>query len=733
MSGLEDEVPLEGLVDAINRKMQSENNIVDAEIVEPPVDFHATGYAAAFDIYHQRGWPVVPIPKGRKKHPPTGFTGRDGAVPSYADMLEWAESDNHRDGNTAIRLPRNVIGIDVDNYDGKTGAATLTEAVKRWGELPPSYRSSARNDGVSGIRLYRIPEGVALAESIKFSEMGLGGIEICQFHHRYVMCWPSTRDDLGGRQYCWYTDPDEMPGVGAFAAAAINEFMPGLKSVYQDHPPALDDIPELPAKWVEALTEPDRNGAELPPDGPYDVRAAITEGDMSPRVQLKLAGALGELYGSNCRHDEILRKVAGLLRCGKNAEPGVKRALQAMREAFANVVGPVRTGGRAEAIGEFNRMVTGERIAKLLADPDYDNDEPDAGENGNTESSDQASDFKYIVTLVPASEIVSDIPDWVWEYEDLGRLQLGVLTLFAGRPGAGKSTAARWFAAQISKGALDGCWKNKPRKVAYIASEESREQVVKPGLQLAGANMDNIVFPEVTFNGEAVALMSDRDEAELTKQLQAQDVAAIFVDPIMSTIRRKVDIYRNNDLRDALNPWVHIAQRINGIVGGVVHLVKGNSGDVVASVNGSSAFGEVARCVFGFAKDPQNDGERVMSQVKNACGVEDLSLSFEIDVKLFTADTGRKGLMPVFSITGDSDTTVGEVLSTVGGKLRASTQQVLDFVNSRTETGAEAVVDAGLAKTQGTAHKILNRLYQRGLIDRPAWGHYCPKTSKAPK
>ena len=51
----------------------------------------AAGYAAAFGIYHQRGWPVMPLPKARKKRPPKGFTGRDGAVPSYADMLAWAD------------------------------------------------------------------------------------------------------------------------------------------------------------------------------------------------------------------------------------------------------------------------------------------------------------------------------------------------------------------------------------------------------------------------------------------------------------------------------------------------------------------------------------------------------------------------------------------------------------------------------------------------------------------
>jgi predicted ATP-dependent serine protease len=314
----------------------------------------------------------------------------------------------------------------------------------------------------------------------------------------------------------------------------------------------------------------------------------------------------------------------------------------------------------------------------------------------------------------------------------VGRIQRAVLTLFAGRPEAGKSTAVRWFAAQWSRGELDGCWKDAPQKIAYIASEEALEYVVKPGLQVAGADMVNFTFPEVKMNGEAVALMSDTDEHELTEQLLAEGVTVVIVDPIMATIRSKVDIYRNNDLREALAPWVRIARRINGTVIGVVHLNKGTSGDVVASVNGSSAFGEVARCVFGFTKDPECEPERVMSQVKNSCGPCDLSLTYEIAAEVFTADTKRRGLIPVFGITGESDTTVGEILATAGGKRRLSPnmQHVLDLVNSRHETHADIVVNKGLAKTRNAASKMLERLCKRDYIDNPAFGSYCPKVTK---
>lgn len=365
-----------------NTRKHTDTTMEDTETPEARPD----GYAGAFDIYHQRGWSVVPIPKGRKKWPPKGYTGRDGKPPSYADMLEW--SRGRPDDGMAIPLPRTVIGVDVDHYDRKRGGYTLAEAGKRWGKLPPTYRSTSRADDVNGIRLFRTPEGVELVTQIEFPELGLGGIEVCQKHHRYVMCWPSIHPDTAAR-YQWYADID---------------------GTVMDHPPALDDIPELPARWLDALTQTTHNGADLGPDSAIDVRGCLTKGEPSQRVSFKLGRALSELYGPNCRHDEILKYVLGLLRCGKNGEPGVKRALNALSEAFVNRVAKDRSGGRDEAKREFHNFIYDKegrptaRVVKLLADPDYD-DEPEAGENAQNEfSTSSATDYderiKYRVELI---------------------------------------------------------------------------------------------------------------------------------------------------------------------------------------------------------------------------------------------------------------------------------------------------------------------------------------------
>src|SRR3954447_11552728 len=175
-----------------------------------------------------------------------------------------------------------------------------------------------------------------------------------------------------------------------------------------------------------------------------------------------------------------------------------------------------------------------------------------------------------IVTLIPAASIKDDVPVWAWEYGEKGRIQLGTLALFAGRPTAGKSTAARWFAGGYSQGTIDGCWLAKPENVAYVAAEESGKYVVKPGLRAAGADMNRIYFPTITCADEHMQLLGLNDEAELTTQFLAMGVTVVVVDPMMSTIGGHVDVHRNNEVRSHIQPWARIAENINGVVIGVV-------------------------------------------------------------------------------------------------------------------------------------------------------------------
>ncbi len=172
------------------------------------------------------------------------------------------------------------------------------------------------------------------------------------------------------------------------------------------------------------------------------------------------------------------------------------------------------------------------------------------------------------VQLRPMSALKDDVPVWGgWEYaEKGGRIPLGALSLFAGRPGgAGKSTAGRWFAAAVSTGTLSGGhWEGRPANVAYIAAEESGKYVVKPGLRAAGADLNRVFFPIVEFQGEEVRFLSSRDMEALTDLLITQEVKLVVVDPLMSTIGSKTDVNRNNEVRALVEPWAKLAERIDG-------------------------------------------------------------------------------------------------------------------------------------------------------------------------
>ena len=237
----------------------------------------------------------------------------------------------------------------------------MAEAEKRWGKLPPTYTSTSRDDGISGIRIYKIPNGVKLASLVEFPELELGDIEIIQHHHRYVTSWPSMHPD--GRQYGW-RDP----------AWSV-----------MDGPPRADDIPELSQTWVEGLAvRPKARGKNKDKprivedtafvECPYVIERSLTAGEMSAKVAKRLGEATAHCY-SDSRHDHILGDTLALLRYGKRGESGVFEAMSTLMKTFAKAVAKDRPGGEQEAEDEFMRMLSNEGAARLLSDGDDPDDQ----------------------------------------------------------------------------------------------------------------------------------------------------------------------------------------------------------------------------------------------------------------------------------------------------------------------------------------------------------------------
>lgn len=291
-------------------------------------------YARAFDLYWSAGWRGV-IPVRGKYPPPDGYTGAIGQWPSYPDCYAWSETLGAQ--NIALRMPEQIIGLDVDNYDGKTGGATLFDCQMLWGELPITYRSTARDDGISGIRLFRIPTGLSWP-----GQLPGGGVELIRWDHRYCMCWPSVHPKTLG-VYRWF-DPN--------GAILINVV------------PSPDALPALPSRWIEGLTR----GAWRH-DDKADLKSAAlqaflfglsgAEEEPCPRIRFA-AQRLSELIRtSDSRHDIARDGVLNLARLAEEGHPGVINVLQTVCEAFVLAVTGDGTRSANVASGEFVRFVDG--------------------------------------------------------------------------------------------------------------------------------------------------------------------------------------------------------------------------------------------------------------------------------------------------------------------------------------------------------------------------------------
>ena len=332
-----------------------------------------TPYSRVAVHYLEAGWSPIPLPHHEKWPPPDGFTGADGAYVNKQQVIAWSATRPRRaragklsypPSNVAIRLPGNVIGLDVDAYAGKQGSAAMAEAEKRWGPLPDTWMTSSKTDG-SGIRLYRVPEGLAWPGDFRRAT-GHGGVELIRPDHRYAIVFPSIHDKTGD-QYGWWFGPGGLPEAGEWRPAENDE--EGWEF------PDPDQLPELPERWIKGLTGGNARsesvaGEQLSPD---EVRAWIkglvgADGAMCSVMRKTLSGTLQgiRIAGDDGGAHEAARDGAwACLGDGASGHSGIVKALSRIRGAFFKAV----EGRRDDRIarGEWERIVN-RGVAKVAAE-----------------------------------------------------------------------------------------------------------------------------------------------------------------------------------------------------------------------------------------------------------------------------------------------------------------------------------------------------------------------------
>jgi hypothetical protein len=438
-------------------------------------------------IYMDAGWRgVLPLPPGQKSPPPKGYTGYDGKWPTTAQIEEWVEG--RPDSNLMLRVTHGVIGIDVDAYGNKTGGQTLKEAEARWGPLPATFRSSARSeDKVSGVRIFRVPEDVLFRTVIDFRDDSLADIEIIQSHHRYITAWPSIHPS--GQRYRWFSPAGTLLPEGQV--------------------PRVDDLPELPAAWVDALTKDAlrRSVFDGAPNRPRACDAVVDEKVYQQLMDLTDNGAQDDVVatrlqkahldltsGAGSRYDTTRDHVAALVRFHGRGRVGVPRALTELYAAYVSEVSDSRPPRVAGA--EFWRMVEGAAllVAATPLPTMIRTTHPGEGDESHTDAAEDGPSWSPIDLTTLLSGVREPVLPTLFERSD-GQCLLyrGLVHSVHGESESGKSLIIQLVCARLV---------NRGQKVLYIDHESDVASVVDRLLDFGADSVavaDHFVYvqPEV--------------------------------------------------------------------------------------------------------------------------------------------------------------------------------------------------------------------------------------------
>lgn len=241
------------------------------------------------------------------------------------------------------------------------------------------------------------------------------------------------------------------------------------------------------------------------------------------------------------------------------------------------------------------------------------------------------ADQRRRVSLIDASSLTIEPIRWLWK----DWLAAGKVHILAGAPGVAKTTICLSLIATVTRG---GSWPDgtraMPGRCVIWSGEDDPADTLAPRLIAAGADMARVHFVgDVTDRGEPRSFDPATDMAALAEAIAGLgDVKLLLVDPIVSAVAG--DDHKNAATRRSLQPLKDLAATTDVAIVGISHFRKGLGGEPLERVNGSIAFGALARIVWVAAREtPQNlDAEpgRIFARAKSNIGPEDGAFRYRL-------------------------------------------------------------------------------------------------------
>lgn len=281
-------------------------------------------YSLSAMTYYEAGFSPLPaigkllrVSKASGRHP----------LATQEQIQQWIST--HGSFNVALRLPKNVIGLDIDAYKGDFERLRILE--EKLGKLPTSWNSDSRG-GNGGKILFRVPERY---ESAKWKS-NISGITIVQHTHRYVMALPSYNRESDSK-YMWYE------GLGG-------------KLVEGYHVPAVDDLAVMQKDWITELIKEEEAQEASPMYGHINNDELYVFNDNEPCKYMNIltemcVDRLVKSYNHGL-HDTCLSIIGLLVTTATDGHSGIQYAMSKISEAFC------QAPRNRDLVSEWNNLLS---------------------------------------------------------------------------------------------------------------------------------------------------------------------------------------------------------------------------------------------------------------------------------------------------------------------------------------------------------------------------------------
>ena len=239
-----------------------------------------------------------------------------------------------------------------------------------------------------------------------------------------------------------------------------------------------------------------------------------------------------------------------------------------------------------------------------------------------------ANQARRPLQAIAAAELEVKPVSWLWPE----RIPLGLLTYLVGDPGLGKSLLSLLLVARLSQGELASGEGNS----LLLSAEDSREHIVLPRLQAAGADLARVFFPPLGEDGFEQPISLPDGLQRLRDLIIEVEAKLVVIDPFVAHLPEGVNSWQDQSVRTALAPLHRLAGETEAALLLIGHLNKAEGSNPMRRIGGSIGIPAAARSVLLLARDPDDpEGEsgsrRVLAQVKSNVGPLSSSIDFELE------------------------------------------------------------------------------------------------------